>query len=436
MGKKIIKEYGLLFIISVVLNIWSVAITDKNYPEKIDDGQKFALFFVFLFLNLVNIYYTNKLKTIKEKKLAKIGMVVGLLLTLGIASIKSIEFVMLLIAGLILQGGIGGYIWYIMGNEAEKEEKESMVVDEGVGENMVLVGGGEFMLGSNNGINLDEEKPVQKVYIKSFYISKFPITQKEWIEIMGINPSFFKGDNLPVENVSWNDVQEFITRINKRTGKDYRLPTVAEWEYAAHGGIEREIIASSNGIENCYFKYYDFCWNDSNSDGKTHDVGTKKPNELGIYDMLGNVWEWCYDYNSLLGENYKSQKGGAFNSSTNNCNFTLTPCCEKNVRCNSFGFRLAHGVISENKAKKYKKLNDKIDLKNADELQISTVESLLNRNEYKLIILNANDVIYIPLSVPSDLKNLRIPKGYIRYYNYYVAMTSAKGCILAEMDND
>ena len=366
MGKKIIKEYGLLFIISVVLNIWSVAITDKNYPEKIDDGQKFALFFVFLFLNLVNIYYTNKLKTIKEKKLAKIGMVVGLLLTLGIASIKSIEFVMLLIAGLILQGGIGGYIWYIMENEEEKEEKGSMVEDEGGGENMVLVEGGEFMMGSNNGS--DNEKPVHKVYLNSFYISKYEITQKEWVEIMGSNPSCYWGYDYPVENVNWYDVQKYIKKLNKKTGKKYRLPTEAEWEFAAKGGnlnqgyiyagsnylnavawyknnhIDLDIVARNKSIYNNYI-----------NTNKTNTVGTKEPNELGLYDMSGNVWEWCQDwysedyYNNSPSNDpkgpekgeYRVMRGGAWSEIDKHCRSTYRGYGNPYGNISKVGFRLA-----------------------------------------------------------------------------------------------
>jgi formylglycine-generating enzyme required for sulfatase activity len=161
-------------------------------------------------------------------------------------------------------------------------------------DNMIYVEGGTFMMGSNEGEA--DEKPVHSVTVNSFYISKYEVTQKEWINIMGSNPSYFKGDNLPVERVSWNDVQEFIKKLNQKTGQKYRLPTEAEWEYAARGGNK------SNGYKYSGSNNKDeVAWYYNNSNSKTHEVGTKAPNELGIYDMTGNVWEWCSDW---YDENY------------------------------------------------------------------------------------------------------------------------------------
>ena len=159
---------------------------------------------------------------------------------------------------------------------------------------MVFVEGGEFIMGRNDG-NKDE-KPLHTVTISSFYIAKYQVTQKEWFEIMGRNPSYFEGDNLPVNSVSWIDAQIFITKLNKKTGKNYRLPTEAEWEYTARGGNKSKgyKYAGSNNID-------DVAWYNVNSSGNTHPVGTKKSNELGIYDMSGNVREWCQDW---YDENY------------------------------------------------------------------------------------------------------------------------------------
>ena len=114
---------------------------------------------------------------------------------------------------------------------------------------------------------------------------------------MGSNPSNFKGDNLPVECVSWNDCQTFISKLNAATGKRFRLPTEAEWEFAARGGKKSKgyKYSGSNNLNKV-------AWYDDNSNSKTHTVGTKIPNELGIYDMSGNVWEWCSD----LYDNYSS----------------------------------------------------------------------------------------------------------------------------------
>ncbi len=160
--------------------------------------------------------------------------------------------------------------------------------------NMVRVEGGTFTMGATPEQGSDasfDEKPTHQVTLSTFYIGKYEVTQAEWQAVMGANPSHFKGDNLPVENVSWLDCQEFIRKLNELTGKQFRLPTEAEWEYAARGGNKsnRTKYAGGSNIDNVG-------WYKENSNKTTHPVGRKRANELGLYDMTGNVQEWCQDW--------------------------------------------------------------------------------------------------------------------------------------------
>jgi len=166
---------------------------------------------------------------------------------------------------------------------------------------MVFVEGGTFMIGSPE-VTSGYEYPAHKVTVSSFYIGKYEITQKQWKLIMGTSLKQQcvragetsiegEGDDYPMYYVSWEDAQEFIRRLNEATGKQYRLPTEAEWEYAARGGNKSKNYkySGSNNLD-------DVAWYRSNSEGSTRPIGTKRPNELEIYDMSGNVWEWCYDW--------------------------------------------------------------------------------------------------------------------------------------------
>jgi formylglycine-generating enzyme required for sulfatase activity len=211
---------------------------------------------------------------------------------------------------------------------------------------MVLVEGGRFMMGSNSGD--DDEKPVHEVELSSYYIGENEVTQAQWKAVMGNNPSYFKDcDQCPVENVSWNDVQDFIRKLNELTGKNYRLPTEAEWEFAAR-----------DGGKSCGYKYSgsnlfsSVGWYKGNSSDKSKPVGSKQANELGIFDMSGNVWEWCSDwYGSYSGTFQRNPqgassgqnrvlRGGSWSSEASNCRVTVRNSYNPEIRINSNGFRL------------------------------------------------------------------------------------------------
>ena len=218
----------------------------------------------------------------------------------------------------------------------------------GVEFSMVAVEGGSFKMG---GGRYDFEKPVHEVKLTSFSICQTEVTQELWEAVMGSNPSNYKGLKFPVENVSWDDCQTFITKLNQLTGQHFRLPTEAEWEYAARGGNQSNGYAYSGSNS-----FREVGWCRDNSRGRTHVVATKTPNELGLYDMSGNVWEWCQDWGD--GSYYASSpinnptgpssgtthivRGGAWNDQQMDCRVEHRIGRKPTSTSELTGFRLAH----------------------------------------------------------------------------------------------
>ena len=236
-------------------------------------------------------------------------------------------------------------------NDSDYTPKIKTFYANGVPFDMVEVRGGTFRMGatSEQGSDaLDNEKPVHSVTLSGYYIGKTEVTQALWEAVMGNNPSRFKGDNLPVEWVSWNDCQEFIRKLNALTGQNFRLPTEAEWEFACRGGNNSRgyKYSGSNNLGSV-------AWYDDNSGVKTHPVATKSPNELGIYDMSGNVWEWCADwygdYSSGAQTNPKGPYGGSYRVNRGGSRFNDVGSCRSSnrddyiptIRGDGLGLRLA-----------------------------------------------------------------------------------------------
>ena len=190
----------------------------------------------------------------------------------------------------------------------------SIPVKNGISIEMVKVEAGTFMMGATSEMKdpYDDQKPVHQVTLTNdYYMGKYEVPQALWEAVMGSNPSYFKGDNLPVEKVSWNDCQEFISKLNSLTGRKFRLPTEAEWEYAARGGKKSRGYQYSGNSN-----ITDVAWYDGNSGSKTHPVGTKQANELGIYDMSGNVYEWCSDWYGSYSSSSQTNPTGADSGSS------------------------------------------------------------------------------------------------------------------------
>jgi formylglycine-generating enzyme required for sulfatase activity len=226
--------------------------------------------------------------------------------------------------------------------------------------------GGTFRMGNDE---YSREKPIHQVTVKDFHIGKYPVTQALREKVMGNNPSRFKGKNRPVERISWDDITEgFLPKLNKITslGGKFRLPTEAEWEYAAHGNVgTRHALSTHTNVQNTKYagsnNLEEVGWYDENSHHETKPVGLKNPNKFGLYDMSGNVWEWCEDKWHSNYENapddgtawitdtadkslYRVQRGGSFFHYSVGCRSTYRSNDPPTFRFNYVGFRLAFQV--------------------------------------------------------------------------------------------
>ena len=229
----------------------------------------------------------------------------------------------------------------------------AVFTDAKTGMEFVSVKGGCYQMGDTFGIGDGDERPAHEVCVSDFHIGKFEVTQGEWEKVMGSNPSYFrKGPRYPVEHVSWNDAQEFLRKMNSRDGKQYRLPTEAEWEYAARSGGKLEKYAGFSDIA----ELESYAWYDKNAGGSTHPVGEKKPNGLGLYDMTGNVFEWVHDwkgnYSSSPRDNpqgpasgsYRALRGGSWNYIPRLLRATARNLHPPDSRLSSYGFRVVYST--------------------------------------------------------------------------------------------
>ena len=218
---------------------------------------------------------------------------------------------------------------------------------------MVQIPAGGFIMGSEK---YDDEKPSHSVYIRSFLMGKTEVTQKQWQDVMGSNPSRFTacGPECPVENISWNEIQEFIAKLNQKTGQKYRLPSEAEWEYAARAGTTTEW-----SFGNDESKLGNYAWYERNSGGKTQVVAQKLPNAFGLFNIHGNVWEWTQDcwHRNYAGApadgsawvtgcygNNRVLRGGSWSNSPGNTRSAYRYWNGPEDRYSYFGFRLARDL--------------------------------------------------------------------------------------------
>jgi len=224
---------------------------------------------------------------------------------------------------------------------------EDTHIKQPTGLELVRIKGGCFQQGSDRSGFM--EKPRHEVCLSDFYIGKYEVTQRDWRDVMGSNPSRFKGcgDDCPVDSVSWSNAREFIRTLNAITGREFRLPTEAEWEYACRGGNKDNNYCGSNDADSV-------AWLNGNSSFKPHPVGLKQPNSLGIHDMSGNVWEWVYDWSGTYTSSprldpkgpstgsTRVRRGGSWQYKAEKATAVWRSSGYPDDRAMDIGFRLAH----------------------------------------------------------------------------------------------
>ncbi|MCR4659249.1 MAG: formylglycine-generating enzyme family protein [Bacteroidales bacterium] len=240
-------------------------------------------------------------------------------------------------------------VWAAVGQQVDSAGVVHFAVDS-VAFEMIAVEGGSFTMGTNlidpRKPAYDAERPAHQVELQGFYIGRYEVTQALWAAVMGSNPSqWTDNDSLPVDQVSWAEAQQFVTLLGLRLGYRFRLPTEAEWEYAARGGGGSQPMATADNL-------YDRAWYCVNSKGRTHVVGGKEPNSLGLYDMAGNVSEWCSDWMAEYTEEPQVNptgprsgesrilRGGNYNSPSYNCTATDRSWYLPTVAYPYFGLRI------------------------------------------------------------------------------------------------
>lgn len=237
-----------------------------------------------------------------------------------------------------------------MENTLEDVKEVGNPIIDNLVKNMVKVEGATFTMGDTSGAYVENnEYPLHQVTLSSFHIGRYEVTQEEWQAVMGSNPASFSDPKRPVEFVSWDDCQLFIRKLNTLTGKNFRLPTEAEWEFAAKGGVESHgyIYSGNNDLGTV-------AWYSANSGSTTQAVGQKQPNELGLYDMTGNLWEWCSDWYGVYDSNKQDNpkgpssgsqrvlRGGGWNGGAKNCRVSNRDSRYPDYSSDRLGLRLAH----------------------------------------------------------------------------------------------